>query len=457
MQNDYQRLISAQKDFFRTGGTLNCDFRIAALRKLENAIIRNDSRINEALYLDLRKCAFETYACETMGTLDEIRLAVRNLRKWSRPERTATPMTFFKGRSYVISEPYGTALVISAWNYPFQLSLIPLIGALAAGNCCVLKPSESAPHTAEILDLIISECFPKEYCAVVQGGVDETSALIKENFDFFFYTGGSKVGKIIARAAAEQLAPSVLEMGGKSPCIVDKDVDLELAARRIAWGKFLNSGQTCVAPDYVLAHKDVKAAFIEAMKKTIISFYGPDASQSPNYGRMINERHFDRVSSLITPENVVYGGHKDKDYLYIEPTLMTNLSFEHPVMREEIFGPVLPILEFEDISTEIARLKTMDKPLALYIFSKDRGTIRRFTRELSFGGGCVNATVQHSGSPYLPFGGVGKSGLGNYHGRHSFDTFSHKKGIYDKSSIIDLKIIYPPFLNHLNLLRKLKG
>ena len=455
MNDKYHDLLLSQKEYFNKNETKDVQFRINKLIKLKSIILEKDKEISNALKKDLNKGDFESFACEVMGVIDEINYAVKNLKKWAKPKKVKTPLTFFKASSYIYPEPYGNVLILTAWNYPFMLAFSPLVGAIAAGNCCIVKPSELAPNTSKIVKEIIEECFDKNHCAVIEGGVEETTDLLEERFDFIFYTGSTRVGKIIAKAAAKELTPVVLELGGKSPCIIDNTVDVELSAKRIAWGKFMNAGQTCVAPDYILIHKDVKESFINAMKKCIVEFYGENPEKSVDYGRIVNEKNYDRLVNYITKENVVSGGNFIKEDLYIEPTILDNVTWSHPVMQEEIFGPILPILEYEDLSKVISKLHEFEKPLALYIFSKDKKVQKRLLSELSFGGGCINATVQHTGTSYLPFGGVGNSGIGKYHGKESFRTFSNMKGILNKSLAIDMKLIYPPFKDKVKLLKKM--
>lgn len=452
---DYKNLLDKQRKYFLTGKTKDVEFRIKRLKALKEIIIKRNQEIVEALRKDFGKSEFETFSNEIMTSLEEIKLAIKKLHSWAAPRKVKTPIAYFKSSSRIYYEPYGIALIISAWNYPFQLAINPLIGAISAGNCCIIKPSELAPNTSKLLSEIIKECFDEEYCAIVEGGAQETTALLNEKFDFILYTGSTHVGKIVAQAAAKHLTPVVLEMGGKSPCIIDNTADIEISARRIVWGKFLNAGQTCVAPDYLLVHKEVKDSLMKAIQKYIKDFYGDNPENSKDYCRIINEKHFDRLCALLEEGDIVAGGQTNRSQLYIEPTVIDHVTWNYPIMQEEIFGPILPIIEYEDLTNVIEMINAHEKPLALYIFSKNKKVQKKIINETSFGGGCINTTVLHAGNPYLPFGGVGSSGMGNYHGKASFDTFSHQKGILNKSLIVDPKFIYPPYKNKVDILKKM--
>lgn len=452
---DYKNLLDKQRKYFLTGKTKDVEFRIKRLKALKEIIIKRNQEIVESLRKDFGKSEFETFSNEIMSSLEEIKLAIKKLRSWATPRKVKTPIAYFKSSSRIYYEPYGIALIISAWNYPFQLAINPLIGAISAGNCCIIKPSELAPNTSKLLSEIIKECFDEEYCAIVEGGAQETTALLNEKFDFILYTGSTHVGKIVAQAAAKHLTPVVLEMGGKSPCIIDNTADIEISARRIVWGKFLNAGQTCVAPDYLLVHKEVKNSLIKTIQKYIKDFYGDNPENSKDYCRIINEKHFDRLCALLEEGDIVAGGKTNRSQLYIEPTVIDHATWNYPIMQEEIFGPILPIIEYEDLTNVIEMINAHEKPLALYIFSKNKKVQKKIINETSFGGGCINTTVLHAGNPYLPFGGVGSSGMGNYHGKASFDTFSHQKGILNKSLIVDPKFIYPPYKNKVDILKKM--
>jgi len=455
MTSDYKNLLENQRNFFSTGKTREKSFRIKNLKRLKLAIIAHIDEIMSALEKDFRKCQFETFTSEIMSALDEINLAIKNLDSWMAPARVKTPITLFKATSRVYYEPFGTALVITAWNYPFQLAMDPLIGALSAGNCCVVKPSELSPNTSKVVAAMIKECFMEEYCAVVEGGIDETTALLNEKFDFIHYTGSTRVGRIVAQAAANRLTPIVLEMGGKSPCIVDSTADIETTARRIVWGKFINAGQTCVAPDYLIVHKEIKDSLVQAIQKHIRDFYGDSPEKSGDYCRIINQKHFDRLLTFLQNGTIVVGGNTDRNQLYIAPTLIDNVTWEDPAMQEEIFGPILPILEYEDLAKVIAMINARSKPLALYFFSRDKKAQKRMIHEVPFGGGCINTTLMHTVNPNLPFGGIGNSGIGSYHGKWSFETFSHKKSVLNKSIRIDPRLPYPPYKKKVNFLRSL--
>lgn len=454
MQTGYQQLLIQQRQYFASGATKDIGFRIEKLRQLKTWIKANEAKISAALQQDLGKSEFETYTSEIMGPLQEIDLVIKKIKTWAKPRKVKSPLVLFKASSQIIYEPFGSVLVISPWNYPFSICVTTLVGAIAAGNCCVIKPSEFACYTSELIATMIGECFAEAHCAVVQGGVEETTTLLKEQFDFIHFTGSTQVGKIIASAAAKNLTPVVLELGGKSPCIVDKTADIEISARRICWGKFMNAGQTCIAPDYIVVHKDVKDALLQALKTQIHTFYGYNPQQSKDYGRIINQNHFDRLSVLLKDGEVVCGGQTDQSQRYIAPTIIDGVSWNDPVMHSEIFGPILPVLVYDDLSQLIETLKKHEKPLALYLFSKNEQTQQRVVNELQFGGGCINATILHIANSALPFGGVGSSGMGSYHGQWSFETFSHKKSVLHKSFLFDLKLLYPPYKDKLRWIKK---
>ncbi|ABS40587.1 aldehyde dehydrogenase [Clostridium botulinum] len=450
-----RNILEKQKSFFDKGYTKDINFRIEALKKLKHNIKINENNIFKALKIDLNKSEFETFITEIGIVYDEINGAIKNIKKWSKPKKVKTPITNFLASSYIYNEPYGVALIMSPWNYPFQLIMAPLVGAISAGNCVLLKPSELAIETEKIIVKIIKDTFSDEYIGVITGGIEESTALLKEKFDYIFYTGGINVGKIVMRAAAEHLTPITLELGGKSPCIVDKDANIDLAARRIAWGKFLNAGQTCVAPDYLVVHRNIKEKLISSIENYIVEFFGENTFESEDYPRIINERHFKRLEGYLKEGKIVSGGNTDINNLYIEPTIIEGINFENRIMEEEIFGPIFPVIEFEDIDKVIDIVKNNPKPLALYYFSENKEKQEFIIKNISFGGGCINDTIMHLSTSTLPFGGVGNSGIGGYHGRASFDTFSHKKSILKKSNLIDIKIRYAPFKGKINLAKRL--
>ena len=409
--------------FFDSGKTRSIDFRIAQLKKLKEGIRKYEPAIMASLYDDLRKPPFESYASEIGILYMEIDHVIRHLRSWSRSRRAATPIIHFLSRSRIDQEPYGVVLIISPWNYPFQLAVAPLIGAIAAGNCALIKPSEFSPSTSQTIANLVGELFEADYIAVFQGEAHATQKLLEEKFDYIFFTGSTAVGRSIMNAAARHLTPVTLELGGKSPCIVHEDASLKYGMKRIVWGKFFNAGQTCIAPDYILIHTKQKDVFIEKMIRTIYSFYGEDPMTSPDYARIVNERHFNRLVALMKNGRMLYGGKYLRNDLYISPTMIDQVSPEEPLMQEEIFGPLLPLIEYDNIDEAIAFVNRKPRPLALYCFSESRTIQDKVLRETSFGGGCINDTISHIGSQELPFGGVGESGMGAYHGKASFDTF----------------------------------
>ncbi len=442
---DIEKLVERQRAFFLENKTKELKFRLRALKRLEDAIVNNEEDLKAALKEDLNKSSMESYMTEIGLTLSEIRYVRKNLSRWDRDEKVATPLAQFHAKSFVRREPYGVVLVMAPWNYPVMLSLEPLIGAIAAGNCCILKPSAYAPAVSAALSRLIQQVFPSRFVAVVEGGREENTRLLEQKFDYIFFTGGVQVGKLVMKKAAEHLTPVTLELGGKSPCIVDKTANLNLAAKRIVFGKFLNSGQTCVAPDYLLVQEEVKDRLIELLKKWIHRMLGEHPLESPDYPRMISRKHFDRVRRLMDGQQIAEGGYGDQETLQIAPTILDRVTWEAPVMLEEIFGPVLPVLTFSSIDEVIGTLKEKEKPLALYLFTTSRENEERVLGELSFGGGCINDTVIHLATSRMGFGGVGSSGMGSYHGKHSYETFSHAKSIVKKSNWMDLPIRYYPY------------
>lgn len=439
------RIVQNQKKFFQTGKTLSVDFRIKMLKRLYRAITKHEEEINEALRCDLGKSDFESYMCEVGMTLNEISYLIRHTRKFASEKTVWTPLAQFASRSYKKSSPYGNTLIMSPWNYPFLLTMDPLADAIAAGNTAVVKPSAYSPATSSIVEKIVKECFPPEYVAVVTGGRKENAELLKQKYDFVFFTGGQTVGKEVLRHTAEHLTPAVLELGGKSPCIIDSTAKLKLAAKRIVFGKYLNCGQTCVAPDYILCHESVKDAFLEEVKKQIKTQYGEKPLANKDYGKIVNEKHFDRLLGLIDKEKVVYGGEVNRETLQITPTVMDNITFDDAVMQEEIFGPIMPILAYDKLDDVIGYLANQPKPLALYFFSEDKAKIRKVTECCSYGGGCINDVIIHLATSEMGFGGVGESGMGSYHGKAGFDAFSHTKSMVDKKTWIDLPMRYQPY------------
>ncbi len=444
---EIQSLLEKQREYYRTGVTIPISFRIKQLKKLYAVVKKYEKEINDALKADLGKSHYEGFMCESGLVLSEISYMIKNTRKFSRRKTVYTPLAQFPSHSFKQPVPYGNTLIMSPWNYPFLLTIDPLANAIAAGNTVVLKPSAYSPNTSKIVDKIISECFSPEYVAVVTGGRAENTALLDGKFDFVFFTGSQAVGKEVLRHTAENLIPAVLELGGKSPCIVDKTADIKLAAKRIVFGKYLNCGQTCVAPDHIICEKSVKDKFIEEVKKQVKLQFGENPLENEDYGKIINQKHFERLCSLIDSEKVVLGGNTNPETLQIAPTVMDNVTYSDAVMGEEIFGPIMPILTFDDFDTLISEIKEKDEPLALYIFSSDKKSIKRVTTELSYGGGCINDVIIHLATSEMGFGGVGKSGMGSYHGKDGFDAFSHTKSIVDKKTWLDLPMRYQPYKN----------
>ncbi len=444
-EQEIKDIVTKQRKYFQTGATLPVNSRLAALQKLYHAISGHEAEIHDALKKDLGKSGFESYMCETGMVLEEISYMLKHTPKFAREQRVRTPLAQFHSRSYKKPSPYGVTLIMSPWNYPFMLTLSPLVDALAAGNTAVVKPSAYSPHTSEVLRLILSECFEPQYVAVVTGGRAENTCLLREHFDYIFFTGSQNVGKEVMRNAAEYLTPVTLELGGKSPCIVDQTADIKLAAKRIVFGKYLNCGQTCVAPDYVYCHRSVKEKLIKEVQKQIRRQYGKQPLRNSDYGKIINEKHFDRILGLIDEQKVVHGGGSDRSTLRIEPTVMDNVTFSDAVMQEEIFGPVLPVLTFDSLDEAIRRINSMPHPLALYLFTSDKKAAGKVTARCGFGGGCINDTIIHLATSEMGFGGFGESGMGAYHGKTGFDTFTHYKSIVDKKTWLDLPMRYQPY------------
>lgn len=438
-------ILESQKSFFQSGATLPVEFRLAMLKKLYSAIEKYKDDISEALKKDLGKSGFEGYMCEIGLVKSEIAYMLRHVKKFAAKRMVKTPLAQFASVSYKKPSPYGNVLIMSPWNYPFLLTLDPLVDAIAAGNTAIIKPSAYSPATAAIIEKIIGEIYPEKYVAVITGGRKENAVLLEKKFDLIFFTGSTEVGKTVLRSAAENLTPAILELGGKSPCIVDSTAKIKLAAKRIVFGKFLNCGQTCVAPDYILCESSVKDELVAEIKKQISAQFGEKPFENPNYGKIVNEKHFERILGLIDPEKTVHGGGSDPDACRIEPTVLDNVSWNDPVMQEEIFGPVLPILTFGHFDDVYPMLKDRPKPLACYIFSENHAHIDELTSRLSFGGGCINDVVIHLASSEMGFGGIGESGMGSYHGKEGFDAFSHYKSIVDKKTWMDLPVRYQPY------------
>ena len=444
-EQEINSLVNRQRKYFQTGATLPVSTRISALRRLYDAISKHEKEINEALRKDLGKSGFESYMCETGMVLEEPSYMLKHTPRFAREKRVRTPLAQFHSRSCQKPSPYGVTLIMSPWNYPFMLTLSPLADALAAGNTAVVKPSAYSPHTSDVILRILSQCFEPKYVAVVTGGRAENTCLLREHFDYIFFTGSQTVGKEVMRNAAEHLTPVTLELGGKSPCIVDQTSNIKLAARRIVFGKYLNCGQTCVAPDYIYCHRSVKDKLVSEVKKQIQKQYGKQPLSNPDYGKIINEKHFDRILGLIDKKKVVHGGSSDRKALRIEPTVLDNVTFSDAVMQEEIFGPVMPILVFDSLDEVIRNVNAMPHPLALYLFTSDNAAAKKVTSRCGFGGGCINDTIIHLATTEMGFGGFGESGMGAYHGKIGFDTFSHYKSIVDKKTWIDLPMRYQPY------------
>ena len=440
---DIHEIVESEKHFFRTGVTRGVDFRIDMLKKFRKAIIENDELISAALKADLNKQPFESYMCETGLLLEEINFHIKRLKKWSKTRRVKSGIGQLPGKSYVCPEPYGVVLIMAPWNYPVQLCLMPLVGAISAGNCAVVKPSAYAPESSRVISKLIESAFPTGFVTAVEGGRDANKALLDEPFDYIFFTGSVAVGKTVMEAAAKRLTPVTLELGGKSPIIVDETANLPLAARRIAFGKVLNAGQTCVAPDYLMIEKSVEAPFIEEYKKALADFF-PEGDMS-GMVRIINDRHFERVCNILDNSgNVVIGGARDAETRFIEPAVLTGVPVDSPAMQQEIFGPVLPVLPYEKLDDCIDFIRSRPKPLALYIFSENKMNQEKVLNSCSFGGGCINDTVIHLASSHMSFGGVGESGMGSYHGKKSFDTFTHYRSVL-KQGKLDVKLRYFPY------------
>lgn len=447
-----ENIIDLQRKYFKEGNTLPIEFRIEALKKLKSIIENNEEFLFEALYKDLNKSPFEAYSTEIGVIYSEISYIIKNIKSWTKRKRVRTNLVNFKSKSYILKEPYGNTLIISPWNYPIFLTIMPLIGAIAAGNTAIMKVSRSSSNTSRALEQIINVNFPNEYIYVITGEAGTSEYLLEQKFDYIFYTGGIEYGKNVMKKASKFLTPVTLELGGKSPCIVDSNSDIPMVAKRIVWGKFINSGQTCVAPDYIYVDKSIKDELIKNIVYYIENMILVDRD---NYPKIISEKHFNRLLKYLDNLDIIYDSGVDNHYQKIYPILVDEPDFNNPIMEEEIFGPILPILSYEKVDEAIKNINSLTKPLAAYIFSNNEVFIDNILHKIPFGGGCVNDTLMHLASPYLPFGGVGTSGMGSYHGKKSFDTFSHEKSILDKSIRIDLPFRYPPYNDKLKLVKKI--
>lgn len=457
-KEEMAQLLERQRDFFNSNISRETRFRIEQLEKLRKVIQKHEDAILEVLNLDLGKSRMEAYISEVGYIYSEINYMKKNLKKFARPLKVKTPLLYFGGSSYIIPEPMGVVLIMGPWNYPFQLIMAPLIGSIAAGNCTVLKPSEHAPRVSGIINAMVKENFAKDYIAVIEGGVETAQNILENKFDYIFFTGSEVIGKSVMQAAAKNLTPLCLELGGKSPCIVDQDTNILYTARRIVWGKFLNAGQTCVAPDYLLLDRKIKGELLKNIQDILKDFYGDDPRRSADYSRIINEQHFLRLSALLKDAEILTGGEQLREERYIAPTIIDNISPDHPLMQEEIFGPILPVMDYENLEEVIAFLRNKPRPLALYFFSHNKEKQQKILSETISGGVSINDTIIHITNRELPFGGVGSSGMGNYHGKASFDSFSHHKSVLKNSLLLDIPLKYPPYKVPLKWMRRiLKG
>ncbi|RPF55698.1 aldehyde dehydrogenase [Aquisalibacillus elongatus] len=452
---DIQTLVQNQKTMFRAGKTMTYTYRIHQLQKLQEMLNRYEPRIYESLHKDLNKSSYEVLTTEFGFLQQEINYTIKHLREWMQPKKVKTPTTHKGAKSLIYKQPYGVTLIISPWNYPLHLAIAPLIGAIAAGNTAIIKPSELTPYTSELIKEMITETFEEKYITVVQGDKEVSQELLEQPLDFIFFTGSVNVGKIIMEKASQQLIPVTLELGGKSPCIVDKDAKLEYAARRITWGKFVNAGQTCVAPDYLLVHRDIKQPLIDHLKKEIEKMYSEDPMQSGDFSKIVNDAHFDRLVSYLDQGKIVYGGKSDRTNRQINPTLVDNVDWTSKMMHDEIFGPILPILTYENLEEIHDHIEHSRNPLALYFFSENEKKQEWAIKNISFGGGCINDTIMHLGNNQLPFGGIGTSGIGKYHGKYSFDAFTHEKSVLKQTTSFDLAFRYPNSKVGRKILKKL--
>lgn len=445
MSKSIDKIVASQRRFFEEGTTKAYGFRMAALSRLEKALDKYEDELKAALHKDLNKSSSESYLTEIGMTKAEITFVKKRLHKWMQQEKTVTPLSQFPAKSFTVAEPYGVVLVMAPWNYPVLLCLEPLIEAIAAGNCVVLKPSAYSPTVSSVLKKVLEGIYPSKFVTVIEGGREENALLLEQKFDYIFFTGGVSVGKLVLEKAARNITPVTLELGGKSPCIIDKTADIKIAAKRVAFGKLLNAGQTCVAPDYLVVHEDIKKEFLKCLKEELTVMLKGKALENPDYPKIVNEKHFERILKLIEGEYVIFGGHSKKETLQMEPTILDNITLNSPVMQEEIFGPIFPVLTFrtpEDLKKIIG---AFEKPLAFYLFTRDKGMKNWVLRTFSFGGGCINDTIMHLATSYMPFGGVGHSGMGGYHGKMGFETFSHRKSVLNMPSHPDMPMRYQPY------------
>ncbi|HEX5742458.1 MAG TPA: aldehyde dehydrogenase [Flavobacteriaceae bacterium] len=450
---EIEQIIAQQRQFFKSQKTKDVLFRKMALKKLLGAVQNNEEAIQNALYLDFKKPVFESYISEIGIVIAELKLAIKKLDQWSKPKTVIPSILNFPSWEKIYKEPYGTVLIIAPWNYPFQLAIAPLIGAVAAGNTAIIKPSELTPHTSKLVADLIGKCFDKSHVTVIQGDAGTARSLLNSSWDYIFFTGSIPIGKIIAKAAAEHLTPTTLELGGKSPCIIDETADIHLSAKRIVWGKFLNAGQTCIAPDYILIHNNVKDTFVAALKKEIENAYGENPQNTDDYPRIINLRNYHRLIKMLENETILIGGENNENDLYIAPTVLHCNTLNCEAMKEEIFGPILPILTYTSEEEIEAIISSYEKPLSLYVFTSNKSFAKKIIKKYSFGGGVINDTVVHFANHRLPFGGVGHSGQGAYHGKHSFDTFSHAKSVVNRFTWLDIPLRYAPYKGKLPLLK----
>ena len=452
-----ESLIDEQRQYFYSGQTKQISFRKQQLINLKNAILKYEKEIIQALYDDLHKSEFEAYATEIGLVLESLGFMIKKVDSWSKPVAVKTPIQFQPGKSFIVRDPYGVVCIIAPFNFPFQLIMEPLMGAIVGGNTAIIKPSEFSVHTTAVIKKIVNEIFPPHYVRIVEGEKDLVQELIHAPFDYIFFTGSVAVGKLVMRAASDRLTPISLELGGKSPVIIDETANLDVAAKRLVWAKFTNAGQSCTSPDYVYVHEKVYDTFIQKLTSTVNEFYGENAAKSPDFGRIINERHFDRIASILEKDaaKISVGGTTNRDDLYIEPTILENVSWSDAVMQDELFAPILPLLKYSELRDAISDIRKIPKPLAAYLFSENKKTIDYFLAELQFGGGCINDVMTHVGNVHLPFGGVGHSGVNVYHGKASFETFTHPKSILKRSTKLASNLSFPPYKQKVNIVRKI--